>query len=50
MVIKEADIEWLAGPKAILEKRLLSLRKIWKIEVLVLNYDLAKRYKLISNT
>lgn len=50
LVIKEADIEWLAGPKAILEKRLLSLRKIWGIEVLVLNYDLAKRYKLISNT
>lgn len=40
LVIKEADTAWLAGPKAILENRLLSLRKIWGIKILVLNYDL----------
>lgn len=50
LVIKDADIKWLAGPKAILERRLLSLRKIWGIEISVLNYELAKQYKLISNT
>ena len=50
LVIKEADTAWLAGPKAILENRLLSLRKIWGIKILVLNYELAKKHNLISNT
>lgn len=50
LVVKNADISWLSGPKAILENRLLSLRKIWKIKVLVLNYELAKKKGLISNT
>ena len=42
--------DWLAGPKAILEERLLALRKIWGIEILVLNYELAEKYNLINNT
>lgn len=50
LVIKEAKIDWLAGPKAILENRLLSLRKIWGIEILVLNHELARKYGLISDT
>lgn len=50
LVIKEADTSWLAGPKAILENRLLALRKIWDIRILVLNYELAKKYNLISDT
>ena len=47
---KEADLLWLSGVKAILEKRLLSLRKIWKAKVLVLNHELARKKGLISDT
>ncbi len=43
LVIKCAEISWLSGVKAILEKRLLSLRKIWKIKILVLNHELAQK-------
>lgn len=50
LVIKEADILWLSGVKAILEKRLLSLRKIWKAKVLVLNHELARKKGLLSDT
>lgn len=32
---------WLPGPKAELERRLLSLRKIWKMDVVVLNRQMA---------
>lgn len=32
---------WLPGPKAELERRLLSLRKIWKLDVVVLNQQMA---------
>lgn len=49
LVIKEAETEWLAGPKAILEEKLLTLRKIWKAEIVVLNYELAKKYNLVGN-
>lgn len=48
LVIKEAGTEWLAGPKAILEEKLLTLRKIWKAEIIVLNYELAKKYNLVN--
>lgn len=50
LVIRNAETDWLAGPKAILEERLLALRKIWGIEILVLNYELAEKYNLINNT
>lgn len=49
LVIKEAETEWLAGPKARLEEKLLTLRKIWKAEIVVLNYELAKKYNLVGN-
>ena len=48
LVIKNAeDITWLAGPLAELRARLLQLRKIWGVEIAVLNEALAKEYKLI---
>ena len=46
LVIKNAKIEWLAGPQAILENKLKSLCKIWNAEVVVLNEMLAKQHHL----
>lgn len=47
LVIKNAeDITWLAGPLAELKARLLQIRKIWGVEVAVLNEELAGQYKL----
>ena len=47
LVVKNAeDITWLAGPLAELKARLLQLRKIWEIEVAVLNEELAREYSL----
>ena len=47
LVVKNAeDITWLAGPLAELKARLLQLRKIWGVEVAVLNEELARQYKL----
>ena len=48
LVVKNAEIAWLAGPLAELKARLLPLRKIWNIEVAVLNEELAQEYKLIG--
>lgn len=42
-----AQIEWLAPIKAELEERLRRWMKIWDIDVVVLNQDLAKRWGLI---
>ena len=48
LVIKNAaDITWLAGPLAELNARLIQIRKIWGVEVVVLNEELAKEYKLM---
>ena len=47
LVIKNAeDITWLAGPLAELKVRLLPVRKIWGIELAVLNEELAGAYGL----
>lgn len=47
LVIKNAeDITWLAGPAAELKARLLQIRKIWNVEIAVLNEELAGVYKL----
>ena len=47
LVVKNAeDVAWLAGPLAELKARLLQVRKIWKVEVAVLNEELAKKQKL----
>ena len=47
LVVKNAkDITWLAGPLAELKARLLQVRKIWGVEVVVLNEELAREYKL----
>lgn len=47
LVVKNAeDITWLAGPLAELKARLLQVRKIWGVEVAVLNEELAGEYKL----
>lgn len=48
LVVKNAEDTWLAGPMAELRARLLQYRKIWKIEVIVLNEELAKQYRLIG--
>ncbi|MDY4770484.1 MAG: hypothetical protein SO267_07085 [Lachnospiraceae bacterium] len=51
LVVKNAkDIAWLTGPMAELRARLLQFRKIWGIEVVVLNEELARQYKLICET
>lgn len=47
LVVKNAeDITWLAGPLAELKARLLQFRKIWGVEVAVLNEELAREYSL----
>ena len=48
LVVKNAeDITWLAGPLAELRARLLKVRKIWGVEVVVLNEELAGEYNLM---
>ncbi len=47
LVVKCAEDIWLAGPQAELKARLLPFRKIWDIDVAVLNEVLARRYKLV---
>ncbi len=46
LVVKNAEDTWLAGPLAELKARLLQIRKIWGVEVAVLNEELASEYKL----
>lgn len=47
LVVKNAkDISWLAGPLAELRARLLQIRKIWGVDIVVLNEELAGEYKL----
>lgn len=49
LVVKNVeDITWLVGPMAELKARLLQIRKIWDIEVAVLNEGLAREHKLIK--
>lgn len=48
LVVKTADITWLAGPLEELKARLLPIRKIWGIDVAVLNEELAKQYKIVK--
>ena len=48
LVIKNAKEDWLAGPMAELRNRLFTYRKIWGIEVVVLNEELAREYHLVT--
>ena len=48
LVIKNANEDWLAGPMAELRNRLFTYRKIWGIEVVVLNEELAREYHLVT--
>ncbi len=48
LVINGHQTDWLTPIKNALDKKLLPQRKIWKTEILVLNDEQAKRYKLIS--
>lgn len=51
LVVKKAEREeWLAGPKAELEARLLHWKKLWKVDIVVLNEELALQYGLIDNS
>ena len=48
LVVKNAeDITWLAGPLAELKARLLQIRKIWNVEIAVLNEELARQHGLL---
>ena len=48
LVIKNTDdVSWLAGPLAELKSRLMQYRKIWGIDVAVLNGELAEEYNLL---
>ena len=48
LVVKNAeDITWLAGPLAELKARLLQIRKIWNVEIAVLNEELASQHGLL---
>ena len=48
LVIKNTDdVSWLAGPLAELKSRLMQYRKIWGIDVAVLNEELAEEYNLL---
>lgn len=50
LVFTDPKVEdsWLSGPKAELEKRLLSIRETWGLEVIVMNRELAETYHLIT--
>lgn len=43
----EAEEAWMMGPKAELERRLLRLRKIWKLNIVVINRTTAQKRGLI---
>ena len=47
-VVRNAKVEWLAGPREILKKQLQDLLKIWDINVIVLNQELARKCNLIQ--
>ena len=48
LVVKNAkDITWLAGSLAELKARLLQLRKIWGVEIAVLNEEIAREYRIM---
>lgn len=48
LVIKDAeDVAWLAGPATELKARLLQFIRIWDVEIIVLNEELAGKYRLI---
>lgn len=50
LVIKNAcDVAWLAGPKEELNNRLITIKKIWGIDLVVLNEDLARKHKFICD-
>lgn len=50
LVIKDAvDVSWLAGPLAELKARLLPIRKIWGIDVVVINEEMARQLHLMSS-
>lgn len=44
---ENADVSWLPAPRAELERRLLPLRKIWGLDIIVLDRDMAKEKGLI---
>ena len=46
----EAQFEWLAPIRAELEERLRRWMKIWDIDVVVLNQDLAKHWGIIKES
>lgn len=46
LVVRKADEMWLQGPKMEFEKRLIKYRKIWKIDIVVLNDVLARKQGL----
>ena len=47
IVVKNVkDITWLADSLAELKARLLQIRKIWGVEIVALNEELAGEYKL----
>lgn len=51
LVVRKAEREeWLVGPKVELEARLLHWKKLWKVDIVVLNEELAFQYGLIGNT
>lgn len=51
LVVKNAsDVSWLAGPLAELKARMLKMRKIWNVEIAVLNEELAKKYGLVNQS
>lgn len=48
LVIRNAkDFAWLVAPQVELNARLLQYRRIWGIDVIVLNEELAERYGLL---
>ncbi len=48
LVIRKHDKEWLQPVRDALDSYLIAQRKIWNIKIVVLNPELAKKYKLIS--
>lgn len=48
LVIKKInDIKWLVGPCEELRARLIKFRKIWNVDIIVMNEDMAREKKLI---
>lgn len=48
LIVKEYKDDWCNQMKDALEMKLCALRKVWRMNIMVLNEEMARRYKLVK--